>query len=52
MRAWLIGILLVVGLNAGTIQNDEAFKSAVISKAQCAQVKKEEALLDTDVACR
>lgn len=31
MRAWLIGILLVVGLNAGTIQNDEAFKSAVMS---------------------
>ncbi|PHM18548.1 MAG: thioredoxin family protein [Sulfuricurvum sp. PD_MW2] len=31
MRAWLIGILLVVGLHAGTIQNDEAFKSAVMS---------------------
>lgn len=31
MKAWFIGILLVVGLNAGTIQNDEAFKSAVMS---------------------
>lgn len=31
MRTWFIAILLVVGLNAGTIQNDEAFKSAVMS---------------------